>query len=127
MADLVIYARISQDRLKDGAGVERQVADCEALAARLGLRVRETIRDNDRSAYRIKKPRPGWDRVVELAEAGDIDGVVVWHTDRLYRHPMQLEQLAVAIEHTGLTIHTCTAGEVDLNTPSGRMAARMFG
>jgi site-specific DNA recombinase len=40
---------------------------------------------------------------------------------------MQLEQLAVAIEHTGLTIHTCTAGEVDLNTPSGRMAARMFG
>ncbi len=127
MADVVIYARISQDRLKDGAGVERQVADCEALAARLGLRVRETIRDNDRSAYRIKKPRPGWDRVVELAEAGDIDGVVVWHTDRLYRHPMQLEQLAVAIEHTGLTIHTCTAGEVDLNTPSGRMAARMFG
>jgi site-specific DNA recombinase len=124
---VVVYARISQDRQKDGAGVERQVADCRALAERLGLGVLETIRDNDRSAYRIDKPRPGWDRVIMLAEAGEIDGVVVWHTDRLYRHPMQLEQLAVAIEHSGLTIHTCTAGEVDLNTPSGRMAARMFG
>lgn len=127
MPNVVVYARISQDRQKDGAGVERQVADCQALAERLGLNVLETIRDNDRSAYRINKPRPGWERVIMLAEAGEIDGVVVWHTDRLYRHPMQLEQLAVAIEHTGLTIHTCTAGEVDLNTPSGRMAARMFG
>jgi len=123
----VIYARISQDRQKDGAGVERQVADCQALAERQSLDVLETIRDNDRSAYRIDKPRPGWERVIMLAEAGEIDGVVVWHTDRLYRHPMQLEQLAVAIEHSGLTIHTCTAGEVDLNTPSGRLAARMFG
>ncbi len=123
----MIYARISQDRQKDGAGVERQVADCRALAERQSLDVLETIRDNDRSAYRIDKPRPGWERVIMLAEAGEIDGVVVWHTDRLYRHPMQLEQLAVAIEHSGLTIHTCTAGEVDLNTPSGRMAARMFG
>ena len=127
MKTVVIYARISQDRAKDEAGVTRQVADCEALATRLDLDVLETIKDNDTSAYRIAKPRPGWERVKELATGGEIEGVVVWHTDRLYRHPMQLEELAAAIEYTGLTIFTCTSGELDLNTPSGRMAARMFG
>src|SRR5450631_2488274 len=107
----IIYARISQDRQKDGAGVERQIQDCTALAARMNLDVVEVIKENDTSAYRLWKTRPGWERIMALANAGEVDGIVVWHTDRLYRHPMDLEKLALAVEDTGLTIYTCTAGE----------------
>ena len=45
-----IYARISRDREGAGLGVERQEADCRALAERLGWDVVAVYVDNDISA-----------------------------------------------------------------------------
>ena len=42
-----IYARISSDPEGTRLGVDRQIADCERLAAHLGWQVDDTYVDND--------------------------------------------------------------------------------
>lgn len=122
----VIYARISQDRTGAGLGVERQVEDCRALAARLGWTVVEVFDDNDISAYSGRR-RPAYQRMLERLERGDINGVLCWHTDRLHRSPVELEEYVELSERHGITTHSVKAGELDLSTPAGRMVARMLG
>ena len=85
-----IYARISEDRDGDFLGVKRQVADCERHADARGWQVVETYIDDDVSAYK-GHPRPAYRRMLEDITNGHIDGVVVWHLDRLHRHPRELE------------------------------------
>lgn len=119
-----MYARISQDRIGAGLGVDRQEADCRALAAQLGWDVAEVYVDNDTSAY-SGKPRPGYERLLNDIEAGHVDAVLAWHADRLHRSPVELERY---IDLTrGAPTHTVRAGELDLSTASGRMTARIVG
>jgi len=85
-----IYARISSDREGDQLGVSRQIADCERLAARRAFVVGDRYVDDDVSAW-SGKPRPEYERLLTDLEAGSIHGVLVWHVDRLTRHPRELE------------------------------------
>ena len=43
------------------------------------------------SAWKRGVRRPGWERLLERVESGESDGIVVWHTDRLFRQPRDLE------------------------------------
>jgi site-specific DNA recombinase len=122
-----IYCRISQDRAGAGLGVERQEADCRALAERLGWQVVAVHADNDLSAY-SGKPRPGYRALLADLRAGTADAVICWHTDRLHRHPSELEEyIAVCERPPGIPTQTVKAGELDLVTPSGQMVARQLG
>jgi len=121
-----IYARISRDREGAGLGVERQEADCRALAERLGWTVVAVYVDNDVSAY-SGKPRPQYRAMLDAVRAGQVQGVVAWHTDRLHRRATELEEFVSVAEAHHLQVQTVTAGTVDLSTASGRMIARMLG
>lgn len=131
MQRVAIYTRISSDRpdenKEQGLGVARQEADCRKLAKDRGFDVVDVIVDNNKSAYRRNKLRQGWEKVKALVEDGAIDGIVAWHTDRLYRHPSDLEEIIKYVEDQDLTIYTVTAGEMDLNTTAGRLVARLLG
>lgn len=121
----VIYSRISDDPRGKAAGVERQADECRALAEARGVEVIDELVDNDVSATSGKR-RPAFERVLELVRSGSIDTVIVWHTDRLYRLPRDLEPLIDLASTGSLRFLTVTASEIDLNTPSGRMVARML-
>jgi len=121
----VIYSRIGDDPRGLAAGVDRQTEECRALAAARGVDVLEVIEDNDISASSGKR-HPGFQRVLELIEARIVDTVVIWHTDRLYRLPRDLEPLIALADVRKLRFLTLTASDIDLNTPSGRMVARML-
>ncbi len=121
-----IYVRISRDRTGAGLGVARQRADCVALAAALGWIVVEVYVDNDISAYSGAR-RPAYERLLADVRAGRVDAVLAWHPDRLRRSPIELEPFIGVIESAGALVKTCTAGELDLSTPFGRMVARMLG
>ena len=84
-----VYVRISRDKEGAGLGVERQEADCRALAEQLGWTIVAVHTDNDLSAY-SGKPRPGYAALLADLRAGTADAVVVWHTDRLHRRPVEL-------------------------------------
>ncbi len=123
-----IYTRISRDRTGEAAGVGRQEADCRAKASALGFDVVRVFTDNDVSAYK-KKARPQYQAMLTAIKAGEVDAVIVWHTDRLYRRMADLEgYIAVCGEKRGVPTYTVSAEDrLDLTTPSGRMIARQLG
>lgn len=122
-----IYVRISDDKEGSGLGVARQEGDCrEVLVEPNGWTVAEVYVDNDRSAY-SGKPRPAYLRMLADAEAGRLDAIVAWHTDRLQRSPRELEEFIDLVERKGMVVQTVRAGLLDLATPAGRMVARQLG
>jgi DNA invertase Pin-like site-specific DNA recombinase len=121
-----IYARISADKAGEAAGVDRQEADCRALAERLGWDVAAVFVDNDVSAY-SGVVRPQYRAMLEAVRAGEVRGVIAWHTDRLHRRTSELEELVNIAEAHDLQIQTVSAGTIDLSSASGRMVARMLG
>lgn len=122
----VIYCRISRDREGAELGVARQREDCEALAAQLGAAVVTVYSDNDLSAY-SGKPRPGYRQMLEDLREGRADTVLAWHTDRLHRSPVELEEYIDVCEPGNVQTRTVKAGHLDLSTATGRMIARQLG
>jgi DNA invertase Pin-like site-specific DNA recombinase len=123
-----LYLRISDDRAGDAAGVTRQHEDCLAYCERSGFDVVEVYGDNDISASAYtRKQRPSYRRMLAAARAGELDVIVAWHLDRLYRRPRELEDLVDLIEARGggLEVHTLS-GDFDLTTADGRAMARVL-
>jgi DNA invertase Pin-like site-specific DNA recombinase len=120
-----IYARISSDREGDQLGVTRQIEDCRRLAEHSGYAVAGCYVDDDVSAW-SGKPRPEFERMVDDLRSGAIGGVLVWHLDRLTRHPRELESLIDLFDELRVELG-CVTGEVDLGTNVGRLTARMLG
>lgn len=120
-----VYVRQSLDRSGEGAAVDRQLVDCEALLERNGWDLAEVYRDNDTSA--TKGARPGWTRLLADLDAGRHDVLVCWHTDRLYRRLRDLVDLVEIAERRSLRIASVRAADIDLSTPAGRMLAGMLG
>lgn len=123
--DTGIYCRISSDPTGLRAGVERQEADCRALATREGWTVVDVFVDNDTSAY-SGRTRPEYQRLLE-AMGGGLGAVVAWHPDRLHRSPVELEAFIDLVQTHGTRLATVQTGAWDLTTPSGRMVARQLG
>lgn len=126
MAVLDIYTRISRDQEGAGLGVRRQEKDCRTHLDQLGHQAGEVLVDNDLSGY-ARKPRPAYRRLLERVATGASDGFVVWHLDRLTRHPTELEDVIETVEHAGALVLTVTGGAYDLATTDGRAMARVVG
>ena len=110
-----IYLRVSQDKTGEGLAVERQEAECRALAERNGWAIREVFTDNDISATTGKR-RPAFEALLLSSP----ERVIVWHIDRLVRLSSELERV-IAIE---ANVHAVTAGDVDLSNPAGKAVAK---
>ncbi len=82
--------------------------------------------DNDISAY-SGKARPGYREMLRDIEAGEVKFVAVWHTDRLWRRLVDLEEFIEVAEGANCHIATAKAGELNLDTAAGRMNARILG
>lgn len=121
----VIYVRQSLDKDGAGAAVDRQLVECRELAAKQSLTVDAEFVDNDVSAS--KGVRPEFSRLLEGIRRGDIDTIIVWHTDRLYRRVRDLVEIVELAESRALKVLTVRAGDLDLSTPAGRMLAGMLG
>lgn len=121
-----IYCRISKDREGAGLGVQRQEQDCREIAQKLGWEVAYVLVDNDISAY-SGKLRPKYRELLEVMKTGTIQGVIAWHTDRLHRSPIELEEYIDVSDKHGVTTQTVKAGEIDLSTASGKAVARTLG
>lgn len=121
-----IYCRISKDRAGGGLGVARQEQDCREIAESLGWNVTRVYVDNDISAY-SGKPRPSYRELLDAMRSGHVQAIIAWHTDRLHRSPLELEEYIDVSEKNGITTQTVKAGELDLSTPSGRAVARTLG
>lgn len=121
-----IYTRISQDRDNERAGIDRQEQECRTLAERLGWDVAAIYSDNDLSAF-SDKVRPDYQRLLSDIGSGKIRGVVAWHPDRLHRRPIELEHFISLVDAHEIQVHTVTAGDYNLSSPTGKAIARTIG
>jgi site-specific DNA recombinase len=125
-ATTAIYTRISEDGERDRKGVTRQLDDCLALAKRNGWKLAaEPFVDNDVSAF-SGKVRPAYTQLLARVRAGEIGRVVVWHMDRLYRRPRELEDLIDLAEAGQLEVACVNGSRYDLSDSDGQLNARML-
>ncbi len=123
-----IYTRLSHDADGLSSSTADQERECRAECERRGWHVVEVFSDNDvpaseAQAYR-SKPRKAYARLLNAVKAGEVDVIVSWATDRLYRHPVDLEELIRLAEAHGVRFATIS-GEVKLDTPDGIAYARI--
>jgi site-specific DNA recombinase len=121
-----IYARISSDREGDGLAIGRQLDDCERLAVERGWRVIERYVDQDVSAFK-SRVRPAYRQMLTDLRAGLIDGVVVYHLDRLHRQPRELEEFFDVCKAAGIDDLATVTGRINLADPDGQFQARILG
>ena len=107
-------------------GVNRQLEDCRKLAELRGWQVVETYVDDDVSAY-SGKTRPGYARMLDDLRAGMINGVLVYHLDRLHRQPKELEEFFEVCKDAGIDDLGTVTGRIDLADPDGQFQARILG
>jgi DNA invertase Pin-like site-specific DNA recombinase len=87
--------------------------------------VAEEYVDNDISAYRGKR-RPSYERMLEDIRKGRRDAVVVYHTDRLTRRPIELEQFTGVCEASGVRLFATVTADIDLGNDDGMFMARIL-
>jgi DNA invertase Pin-like site-specific DNA recombinase len=118
-----VYARISDDR-KDGVGVENQIRKCLEWCVVEGWAPVAVYRDDGVSAsVYASKPRKAYRDLLRAVEAGNVERIVCFATDRLYRQPRELEVLIPLAER--VEVRSKIGGIIDLSTAGGRLNARI--
>lgn len=119
----VIYARISRDQKGEGLGVERQEQLCRQLADALAVDVAQVYTDNDISAYSGRQ-RPAYERMLSDIQAGRVEVVLCYHSDRLMRRTKELERYIDICKPRNVVTHQVTAGVLDLSSATGLAVAK---
>lgn len=102
--------------------VETQHEDNLKVLDRLGAELGKPL-DDGISAWKKGVRRPGWDELLDRVRQGLSDGVVIWHTDRLFRQPRDLETL-IDLADKGFAIYSAR-GRRDLSDPDDRFILRI--
>ncbi len=82
--------------------------------------------DQDVSAYK-SRVRPAYRRMLNDLRSGTIDGVIVYHLDRLHRQPRELEEFFDVCTAAGVDDLACVTGRINLADPDGKFQARILG
>lgn len=102
--------------------IETQHEDNHKVIDRLGGVLGLDL-DDGMSAWRKGAKRPDWERLLERLESGESDGVCVWHVDRLFRQPKDLERL-IELGDSGYQVASAH-GARDLSDPNDRFILRI--
>jgi site-specific DNA recombinase len=105
-----IYARFSSD-LQDTRSIVDQIALCREHARRQHWLVVQVYTDEAISGATMHG-RVSLLRMVEDAERGGLDIILVEHIDRLARNAADTIRLREEMEFRGIEIHTCASGLV---------------
>jgi hypothetical protein len=110
------YGRLSWNpTTRELEKIETQHGDNETTIKRHGRALGERL-DDGLSAWKISVRRPGFEKLLERASTGASQGIAVWHVDRLFRQPRDLERL-IDLADGGFRVissHGCGRGEAEV-------------
>ncbi|MCK2237170.1 MULTISPECIES: recombinase family protein [unclassified Crossiella] len=89
-----------------------------AKVGKLGLELSDGL-----SAWKKGVVRPDWEKLLERVRAGISQGICVWHVDRLFRRPKDLETL-IELADNGFVVIS-SHGSRDLSDPDDRFILRI--
>jgi site-specific DNA recombinase len=121
----VIYARLSKDIGKTGAGVDRQIQDGRQLARLRGFTIVAEHTDNDLSAAGSKH-RPGFEALLDDLESGRANVVIAWAWDRLSRNRRDTLRLIEIGQECRAIVALVRGSDIDMSTASGRLVADLL-
>lgn len=120
----LLYTRISRDDTGDGAGVRRQEESCRQFAATRGWEVVGVESDRSISAF-TGRTRPGFERVIAMAESGQVDYIVAYAVDRITRSLADWVRIDALSNKHGVALVTAI-GDADLSDQHGRTLAGLM-
>jgi DNA invertase Pin-like site-specific DNA recombinase len=119
------YCRVSSQEQKDsGLGIAAQRSAVTAEIAHRGWELADLVVDEAESAKDLN--RPGIRGVLQRLANGEADALVVSKLDRLTRSTLDLAELLVWADRTGVRLIVKDLG-VDTSTSTGRLVAGIMG
>lgn len=101
--NVAIYARLSKDTSGISENVDFQIRECKAYARSMGYKITGIFSDNDVGASEYsRKPRPGYQTLLIVVRANQVDAILITETARLYR---RLDELLELIRLAARTSH----------------------
>ena len=117
----VIYTRTSSPGQQEGYSIDEQVRQCWQRCSSLGWTVSHVFRDEAVSGS--DTDREMFQKMLNRAEAGWFDVIVVWKLDRFSRSLMHAVQLEQKLRSWDVGLHSVTE-HIDTTTPTGRFNFR---
>ncbi|MCK5019838.1 MAG: recombinase family protein, partial [Candidatus Peribacteraceae bacterium] len=113
------YVRVStEEQKKKGLSIDHQKEKIKLYAALNDLKLVDTIVDAGVSAKNLNG-RPGIKRIIQLARKKEIDGVVVYKLDRLFRSSKDAHNTCHMFKKQGVAFHSVTE-QIDTESPLGQ-------
>ena len=121
------YRRVSDESQVDGHSLDAQLSEIQRWCDQKGYVLVEVFTDAGVSAYtdRIER-RPEFARLLDAAEAGSFDIVVVHTLDRWARNSAVLAESLQRLGKAGVGFASVTE-QIDYTTPAGRMILTTLG
>lgn len=102
------YIRVStEEQAREGISLAYQRAKIEAYAELHDIDLDEVVVDEGASAKNIEG-RQGASKVIEMAKKRDIDAVIVYKLDRLFRNAQEALNVATQFNRAGVAFHSVT-------------------
>lgn len=121
MTAAAIYLRLSAKSKgnKNASNLDTQEADCRKLAEDMGATVVATFREYGESAFDRDNPddRPAYAELCDMVRAKDIDVVIAWHTDRLWRDELEKALFIRDAQRAGLSLIVTKTARLDPQNP----------
>jgi site-specific DNA recombinase len=99
------YVRVStEDQAKEGVSLDNQKSKIKAYCQLKDLELREVIEDAGISAKNLR--RPGVQKLLKLARRREVDAVVVYKLDRIFRSTVDALETTKAFDKWGVSFHS---------------------
>ena len=99
------YVRVStEDQAKEGVSLDNQKSKIQAYCQLKDLNLSEIIEDAGISAKNLR--RPGVQRVLRLAKKKQIDAVIVYKLDRIFRSTVDALETTKMFDKWGVSFHS---------------------
>lgn len=121
VARVAAYLRVSTDaQVKSGLGLGDQQRQVEAMATLKGWPAPTLYVDEGISGTKESRARPALAQMMEAAQAGAIDAIIINSIDRLARKARLTLDLVDELKRLGVRLVSCKE-HFDTSTPSGQM------
>lgn len=120
----VIYARKSTDSTeKQERSIGDQIAECKALAERIGLRYTRIL--HEEKSAKLSGKRTVFREMLEDIRNGKYDGIIAWAPDRLARNMKEGGEIIDMLDKGEITDIKFASGMTFTNDPLRQDDARM--